>query len=151
MVLDANLKVLPTEGASPDELHRRKKLLACITPEECKEVEIAVEELWNEQKRGLPHSLRTCMPVEPLQDFWIEHYYDVMTSKFGSKSALTKETVKQTVSSSKEPGTKSVSEKRKSERARHRHDNGRFHGRGCIRQKYNGIDEFDIHWQRGDF
>ena len=69
-------------------------------------MEIAVEELWNEQTRSLPHSLRTCMPVEPNQDFWIEHYYDVMTSKFGSKSTLTKETMKQTVSSSKEPGMK---------------------------------------------
>ena len=49
-VLDINLKVLPTEGASSDELHRRK-MLACITPEECKQVEIAVEELWNAQKR----------------------------------------------------------------------------------------------------
>ena len=112
LVLDANLKVLPTEGASPDELHRRKQMLACITPEECKEVEIAVEELWNEQKRNLPHSLRTCMPVEPNQDFWNEHYYDVMTSKFGSKCTLTKETMKQTVSSSKESGMKSASEKK---------------------------------------
>ena len=129
-----------------------EKMLACITPEECKEVEIAVEELWNEQKRSLPHSLRTCLPVEPNQDFWSEHYYDVMTSKFGSKCTLTKETMKQTVSSSKESGMKSASEKKKgSKHARHRHDNGRFHSRGCIRQRCNGIDEFDIHWQRGDF
>ena len=27
------------------------KMLACITPEECKQVEIAVEELWNAQKK----------------------------------------------------------------------------------------------------
>ena len=65
------------------------------------------------RKKSLPHSLRTCMPVEPIQDVWIEHYYDVMTSKFGSKSALTKETMKQTVSSSKEPGMKNASEKKK--------------------------------------
>ena len=113
MVLDANLKVLPTEGASPDELHRRKKMLACITPEECKEVEIAVEELWNEHKRSLPHSLRTCLPVEPNEDFLIEHFYDVMTSKFGSKSTIIKETMKQTVSSSKEPVMKIASEKKR--------------------------------------
>ena len=51
MVPDANLRVLPTEGASSDELHRRKRLLACITPEQCKQVEIAVEELWDALKR----------------------------------------------------------------------------------------------------
>ena len=93
MVLDTNLKVPPTEGASSDELHRRK-MLACITPEECKQVEIAVEELWNAQKKSLPLSVRVCMPEEPTQDFWVEHYYDVMTLKFGSKSALMKETAK---------------------------------------------------------
>ena len=76
-------------------------------------MEIAVEELWNEKKRSLPHSLRTCLPVEPNEDFWIEHYYDVMTSKFGSKSTLMRETMKQTVSSSKEPVMKSASEKKK--------------------------------------
>ena len=70
-------------------------MLACITPEECKEVEIAVEELWNAQKKSLPQSVRVCMPEEPTPNFWIEHYYDVMTSKFGSRSALTKETAKQ--------------------------------------------------------
>ena len=113
MVLDANLKVLPTEGASSDELHRRKRLLACITPEQCKQVEIAVEELWNAQKKSLPQSVRVCMPEEPIQDFWVEHYYDVMTSRFGSKSALMKDTGKQTVSSSKQPGIRRPSEKMK--------------------------------------
>ena len=51
IVLDANLKVLPTTGASSDELHRRK-MLACITPEQCEEVENAVQELWNVQKQS---------------------------------------------------------------------------------------------------
>ena len=148
-VLDINLKVLPTEGASSDELHRRKQMLACITPEECKEVEIAVEELWNAQKRNLPQSVRVCMPEEPTQDFWVEHYYDVMTSKFGSKSALMKETVKQTVSTSKQPGIRSPSEKKRGEHARHRHVNERLHSRKCIRRNCNGIASFDIHWQRG--
>ena len=100
MVPDANLRVLPREGASSDELHRRKRLLACITPEQCKQVEIAVEELWDAQRKSIPQSVRVCMPEEPTQGFWVERYYDVMTTKFASTSAFMKETVKQTVSSS---------------------------------------------------
>ena len=112
-VLDVNLKVLPTEGASSDELRRRKQMLSCITPEECQEVEIAVQELWNAQKKSLPQSVRVCMPEEPTPDFWIEHYYDVMTSKFGSRSALMKETAKTTVSISKQSGIRNPSVKKK--------------------------------------
>ena len=63
-------------------------------------------------KKSLSQSVRDCMPEEPTQGFWVEHYYNVMTTQFSSKSAYVKETVKQAVSSAQELGIRSPDAKK---------------------------------------
>ena len=69
-------QVQPEEGCDDQqEVGRRRQLLKLLTPSMFLSVQKEVHSQWSAEIEAQPPSLRSFLPVEPPQNFWMVHYY----------------------------------------------------------------------------
>ena len=75
---DARAKVQPQDGCDdPMEIGSRQAMLKMMTPSMFATVEIEVRQLWQANRQDQSSVVQALLPVEPPQEFWVQHYYQV--------------------------------------------------------------------------